>query len=66
MILPLTNQGMKTNKEFKEKYDRLSKQCKNIRAMHQSKIKKEMTMIQKEYVHSIAFSLEVINNRIYE
>lgn len=66
MILPLTNQGMKTNKEFKEKYDSLSRQCKNIRDLHQSIIKKEMTNIQKEYVHSIAFSLEFINNRVYE
>lgn len=64
MIVPINKNSMMTKQQFIQRYAKLMKQCKQMEAIHHDKIKDEMITVQKEYVNSIAFSMEVMNNGI--
>lgn len=59
---PITKNSMMTKQQFIQKYAKLMMQCKQMEAIHHDKLKDEMITVQKEYVNSIAFSMEVMNN----
>ncbi|HLR41699.1 MAG TPA: hypothetical protein VK067_00490 [Pseudogracilibacillus sp.] len=63
MIVPITKNTMMSKQQFIQKYTKLMQQCKQMKATHHHKLKEEMITVQKEYVNSIAFSMEVMNNR---
>lgn len=62
MIVPITKSSTMTKQQLIQKYAKLMKQCKQMEAIHHDKLKDEMITVQKEYVNSIAFSMEVMNN----